>query len=270
MTTSNAALRIGPVEHDVLRALDRTRQRVWRVTDKAPVGMTRLQQRKALHHLTAAGLLDRIERGTYLVLPRSGRILVPPLELVGAWFSDEPYAVVGHAAAEYHRLTFDTSNITEVQLGRVKKPVEFQGVRYVFSKPRNASLVADNAKVEAGHAATLIASPGKIMVLLLNQTSSRRSQRPTRDTRFAIEVLEAGIGRGIWASTDWARLVRRHGNSFAARRLGYLLERSLVLGAEALLPLRGSAGNAPFSPIYPVDGPVNTRWRLILNDPLIR
>jgi predicted transcriptional regulator of viral defense system len=269
MITSKAAPRIGPVEHRVLQALDRSRTRVWRVTDGGPSGITQTQLRQALHYLTASGLLERIERGTYLVLPRSGRILVSRLELVGAWFKDEPHVVVGHAAAEYHRVTLDTSTVVEVQLSRAKKPIEFQGVRYVFSKQVKASLLADNVKINLGQTTSTVASPGKLLVLLLNQAPSRRSKRATRDTRLALEVIERGVTLRLWAKGDWVRLVRRHGNASTARRLGYLLERAAVPGAESLLALRGNAGNVRYSPIYPPEGHVNTRWRLILNDPLV-
>ena len=271
MTISNASIRIGPVEHRILQTLDRKRRLVWRVSDESlPTGVTPAQAWKSLHLLTAAGLLERIERGSYLVPPRAGRTLVVPLDLLGAWFADEPYAVVGHAAAEAHRLTLNTSNVVEVQLGRPKAPVEFQGVRYVFSNAQNESLGADNTVIRTGQVPTSVASPGKVLVLLLNHESSRRSERPTRDPRLAIEVLERGVSANRWTKTDWPRLVRRHGNAATGRRLGYLLERAGIPGAEALLPLRGHAGNQVFSPVHPPEGPVNTRWGLVLNDPLVR
>ena len=269
MITYTAAPRIGPVEHRVLQALDRSRTRVWHVTDGGPSGITPSQLRQSLHYLTASGLLERIERGAYVVLPRSGRILVSPLELVGSWFKDEPHVVVGHAAAEYHRVTLDTSSVVEVQLGRTKRPVEFQGVHYVFSKQAKASLLADNVKIHLGQTTSTVASPGKLLVQLLDQTSSRRSKRATRDTRLALEVIERGVTLRLWANVDWVRLVRRHGNASTARRLGYLLERAAIPGAVSLLALRGNAGNIRFSPIYPPEGHVNTRWRVVQNDPLV-
>lgn len=269
--TSNAALHVGPVGHRILQTLDRTKCRVWHLShDALPAGITPAQARKSLHLLTAAGLLERVERGTYLVPPRSGRILISPLELVGAWFAKEPYAVIGHTAAEAHRLTLDTSDVVELQLGRPKATVQFQGVRYVFSRAQAKVLKADNMIISTGQASTSVASPGKVLVLLLNQASARRSARPTRDTRLALEVLERGVALNLWAKVDWPRLVRRHGNAQAARRLGYLLERVGDPGAETLLPLRGNSGNQAFSPVYPDEGPVETRWRLILNDPLVR
>lgn len=271
MVTSNAVLRVGPIEHRILQMLDRERVRVWRVSEgHLPAGVTPPQARKSVHLLAAAGLLERIERGTYLVVPRSGRVLVSPADLVGAWFEAEPYAIVGHAAAEAHRLILDTSSVVEVQLGRSKGSVEFQGIHYVFPQAQADSLCADNVTIKVGRASTWVASPGKIVVLLLNLESARRSERPTRDTRLALEVLERGSVANLWAKTDWVRLVRRHGNAAVARRLGFLLEQTGVPGAAALQPLRGESGNQPFSPLYPATGPVDTRWKMILNDPLVR
>lgn len=272
MMSSSIAPRIGPLEHRVLRALDRHRRPVWRVAaDGAPEGLTAPQRHQALHRLVKAGLLERIERGVYLVPPRSGRILVPSIEVVGAWFAGEPHAVVGHAAAEYHRLTLDTPRIIEVQIARPKRgPVEIQGVRYVFSLAARDRVTSDDVTAASRQIRTAIASPGKLLVLLLSQTPSRRSLRPTRDARLALEVLERGAARGLWLRVEWAGLIRRHGTVAAARRLGYLLERAGLPGADALLPLRGESGNLPFSVVHPPDGPVNTRWRLLLNDPLVR
>ncbi len=102
MNTSKAdsASRIGPLEHSLLRAMDRSRARVWSMSRASlPTGMTREQARQALCRLAKAGLVERIERGAYLVEPRSGRVPVLPVDLVGAWFEGEPYAVVGGAAA---------------------------------------------------------------------------------------------------------------------------------------------------------------------------
>ncbi len=254
----------------MLQHLDRSRRRVWRVSDGSPAGMPATQRNQALRYLADAGLLERVERGVYLVLPRSGRILVSPLELVGSWFEGEPHAVVGHAAAEYHRLTLDTSEVVEVQLGRKKASAEFQGVRYVFSCVPMKRLLADNMRVEAGQAHTTVASPGKLLVQLLEKSPARRSARPTRDARLAVEVLEGGIRQNIWAKVDWPKLVRRHGNSSVARRLGFLLQRSGIAAAEGLLDLRGGAGYVAFSPAYPPAGPTDPRWRLILNDPMVQ
>jgi predicted transcriptional regulator of viral defense system len=270
MMTSNA-VRIGPVEDLILRTLDRTNAWVWRIADgPIPASVTIPQAWNALHHLAEAGLIERIERGSYLVLPRSGRVLVPPLELVGSWLRKEPYAVIGRAAAEMHRLTLDTSNLAEIQIERSKKAIEFQGVTYAFTRSRSEATRLDNVKVSAGRSSVIVASPGKTLVLLLNLTSARRSERPVRDIRLAIEMLERGRRLGTWAKTDWVRLVVRHGNSHVARRLGFLLERADIPGSESLLALRGQSAATAFSPIYPAEGPRDTRWRLILNDPLVR
>lgn len=269
MTSSSASLRIGPIEHRILQALDRTRRRVWRVGDEPLAGLTPTQQKHALSSLTDAGLLERIERGTYLVVPRAGLVLVPPLELVGSWFADEPYAVIGQAAAEHHGLTLDTPSIVEVQLARPKDPVTFQGVRYVFATAPRESISADNLRIQSGHGTAAIASPAKLLVLLLNHKAARRGKQPTKGTSLAREIVARGASRGLWAKVDWSRLIRRHGSASAARRLGYLLDREGVPGGDVLLKLRGSAGNVPFSPLYPPAGRIDSSWRLILNDPVI-
>lgn len=267
--TSTASPRIGPVELQILQALDRRRERVWRAGDSIVRGLSRLQVNQSLQHLVDARLLERIERGVYLVNPRAGRTLVAPLELVGAWFKDEPYAVGGHAAAEYHRLTLDSSQVVEVQLLRKKAPVSFQGIRYVFTLAPRRRLVADNVRAPIGPATTTVVSPAKLVVQLLTNTAARRSQRPQRGAALAVDILRAGKSRNVWAGVDWARLVRRHGTASTARRLGFLLEELHIEGGESLLPLRGHATYVPMSPLYPEEGRIDTRWRLRINDPAV-
>jgi hypothetical protein len=189
---------------------------------------------------------------------------------VAEWFREEPYAVVGHAAAEAHRLTLDSSGLIELQLARRKSAIAFQGVRYQFVRANAKSVSKDNRRVKVAKTLVSVASPGKLLVLLLSLESARHSDRPVRDTRLAIEVIDRGRGFGYWTDVDWVPLVRRHGNSASARRLGYLLERFAVSQGRTLLQLRGPSGVVPFSPLYPPEGPIDRRWRLILNDPLIR
>ena len=220
-----------------------------------------------MSRLVDAGLIDRLERGSYVVHPRSGRVPVLPVDLVGAWLADEPYAIIGRAAAEQHRLTLDTPSTIEVQLPRSKDPVEFRGVVYVFTRGPLESVTADNVRSRSG---AVIASPGKAVALLLTQEAARRGARPPRDAQLALDMLRSGRRLGTWNGTDWAGLVQRHGNAQVARRLGYLLEMLGLPGAEVLTPLRGSSGNKPFSPLYPAEGPIDTRWRLVLNDPALK
>ena len=269
MTNSGAAPALGPIEHSILRALDRRREPVWRVECGLPTGLSATSVRGALQRLVAAGQVERIERGTYVVMPRSGRVILRPLELVGSWLGDEPHAVIGQAAAEHHHLTLDTPTTVEVQLARAKPPVEFQGVRYVFSRRDPRSVGQDNMRVRHAGASTLVASPAKLLVLLLDATPSRRGTRPPRDVRLALEVVERGAERRLWDRVDWPLVLRRHGSAAAARRLGYLLQRAGIDESD-LLPLRGVSGNIPLSPLYPAVGPVDPRWRVVINDPVVR
>lgn len=79
--------------------------------------------------------------------------------------------------------------------------MEFQGIHYVFPQAQADSLCADNVAIKVGRASTWVASPGKIVVLLLNLESARRSERPTRHTQLALEILERGSVANLWAKT---------------------------------------------------------------------
>ncbi len=257
-----------PLEAKLLRELDRRHLRVWRPTQAPVPGLSAAQQPEVAHRLAKAGMLERLERGAYLVIPRSGARLAQPLELVGAWFADEPYSVIGAAAAEHHGLTYDTPSTIEVQLARPKhERVEFQGKTYRFVQSRPSSVTSDNMEAAVGSQRAKVASPAKLLVLLLNQ--QRRGPATARDSRLAIEVIERGIARNLWHSVPWDRLIKRHATSATARRLGYLLERYGLPSWERLLALRGRAGYTLFSSLHPEDGPVSPRWRLRLNDPIV-
>ncbi len=257
-----------PLEARLLRELDRRHLRVWRPTQAPVPGLSAAQQPEVAYRLAKAGILERLERGAYLVIPRSGARLAQPLELVGAWFADEPYSVIGAAAAEHHGLTYDTPSTIEVQLARAKhERVEFQGKTYRFVQSRPSSVTSDNMEAAAASQRAKVASPAKLLVLLLRR--HRRGPATARDSRLAIEVIERGIARNLWHSVPWDRLIKRHGTSATARRLGYLLERHGLPGWERLLALRGRAGYTLLSSLHPADGPVSPRWRLRLNDPIL-
>jgi predicted transcriptional regulator of viral defense system len=257
-----------PRQSRLIRELDRRHLRVWRPAQDPIPGFSRSEQREAAHRLTKAGSLERLERGAYLVVPRSGARLAAPIELVGGWFANEPHSVIGAAAAEFHGLTYDTPSTVDVQLARPKRDeIMFQRRVYRFVHSRLTSVESDNAMVQSANVSTSVASPAKMLVLLLNQ--HRRGAGTVRDARLALEVVERGVERNLWNTVAWDRLVRRHGTAATARRLGYLLEQHGVPSAERLLPLRGSAGYTRFSALHPDTGPISTRWQLRINDPVV-
>lgn len=257
-----------PLESALMRDLDRKHVRVWRPSRTPAGGLEAARRDEVAHRLVRAGSLERLERGAYLVVPRSGARLVPPLELVGAWFEGEPFVVVGATAAEYHGLTLDTPSVIDVQLARAKREVvRFQDKVYRFTRSDRESVAADNVVIRAGEQKTSVATPAKLLVLLLNQP--RRGPGTARDSRLAMEVFERGVRSNVWRSVRWARVVRLHGTAATARRLGYLLERFDQPGWDRLLPMRGRAGYSKFSAIHEAVGQVDTRWRLRLNDPVL-
>ena len=257
-----------PNQARLLQELDRRHLKVWRPAQDPIPGFSSSQQREAAHRLAKAGTLERLERGAYLVVPRSGARLTPPIEVVGSWFANEPHAVIGAAAADVHGLTYDTPSTIDIQLARAKREeIAFQLKVYQFVRSGLVSVTSDNIVVRSASVSTSVASPAKLLVLLLNQ--HRRGAGTFRDARLAMEVVERGAERNLWNRVAWDRIVRRHGTAATARRLGYLLEQQDIPNAEKLLRLRGTAGYTPFSALHPDIGPLSTRWRLRLNDPVI-
>jgi len=81
----------------------------------------------------------------------------------------------------------------------------------------------------------------------------RRSGEAKDDIRLVLDVLERGRNKGLWQKTNWAQLVKRHGTTQVARRLGYLLD-LVGIDSSALLEMRGRSGTRPFSLGLPPNG----------------
>jgi predicted transcriptional regulator of viral defense system len=259
----------GSLEEQALRELARRRLPVWRVEDRILESLPAASVRKVTQLLQRDGHLDPIERGVYRVVPPTGARIISPIELIGSWFRDEAHALIGAAAASYHGLTLDTPTLFEIQLSRQKpEEVAYQGGLYRFTKASPRSVAADNIKVETGRVTTSVATPEKLLVLLLAQP--RKGAQTGRGAGLAIEVFESGLAKRIWSGVNWPLLIMRHGNQAIARRLGFMLEAYGVPGWQSLRDLVGTGEIADFSSVYPSEGRVSGRWRLRLNDPLVQ
>jgi predicted transcriptional regulator of viral defense system len=256
-------------EAQALRELARRRQPVWRVEDRILEALPRARVYQVIQRLQKQGHLDPIERGVYRVVPQTGARIISAVELIGSWFRDEPHALIGAAAASYHGLILDSPTLFDVQLTRPKPgEVEYQGGYYRFTKATHRSVSSDNLKVETGRVTTAIATPEKLLVLLLAQ--HRTGALAGRDARLATEVFRRGLGMHRWTDIPWPLLILRHGNQAIARRLGFILEAYGVSGWQSLRDLVGTGEITNFSSGYPSQGRVSGRWRLRLNDPLLR
>ncbi len=260
-------IRLGHLDRRALQTLARRRLPLWDASEPLP-DVPKARQRQMASRLMRGGYLDRIERGLYRVVPLTGASAIDPIELVGAWFAPEPHAIVGPAAAEYHGLILDTPTTVGVQLARPKpRDVVYQRMRYQFTTAARNSVLADNIDVITGRVVTHIASPGKLLVLLLAQP--RTGRFAGRDARLATEIVIRGAATDIWKGVNWPSLIMRHGNRAVARRLAFLLEQNHVDGFESLRPLVGNAEITNFSTAHPAVGPVLNRWRLRVNDPAL-
>lgn len=270
MIMQSNATGIGPLEASILERLDRERRLVWRVSVPM-LSLTLTQRSEAAHRLSRDGRIVRIEKGIYLVMPRSGPRMVLPDQLVGAWFQGEPHAIIGAAASHYHRLTADTPRVIEVQLARPKAEVTFQGQRYRFTKATPVSVAHDNVRMHFDSGDTHMASPGKLVVLMLTRMSARRRPQAHRDLRSVTDILLRGGRLGFWKSIDWPVLVKRHGTPSAARRLGLLLETFGFGLHERLRSSIGTSGNVRLDTTRGEAGyPIDRRWKVVINDPEIR
>jgi predicted transcriptional regulator of viral defense system len=257
------------LEEQALQELARRRQPVWRVEDRILEMHSPASVRQVIQRLQRQGDLDPIERGVYRVVPQTGARIITPVELIGSWFRDEPHSLIGAAAASFQGLILDSPTLFEIQLTRFKpEEVEYQGGLYRFTKASHRSVVADNIQVETDRVTTAIASPAKLLVLLLAQ--HRKGVNAGRDARLAVEVFRRGLAKNLWAEIPWPLMIMRHGNQAIARRLGFMLEAYGVPGWQSLRGVVGTSEITDFSSGYPSQGRVSGRWRLRLNDPLLK
>lgn len=217
---------------------------------------------KLLHRLHRKRWLNRLERGTYLIVPLEAGPEAQWAEheyLIAASLV-EPYYLAYATALHYYGYTERTPDPLIVATTRQKQEVTIEGRNYRF-------VTVVPHKFFGYEAISLLGS----------EVQMAEREKAIADG-FDHPELTSGVlepAKGLWFGSqelDWEKLVSytlRLRNRVAARRLGFWLE-LLDLGSEALLSkLEDDSGHsyASLEPSGLREGPRNTHWRLIVNVP---
>jgi len=210
--------------------------------------------RVILSRMEADGLVERLERGKYLVIPLSARKggytlneFVIGSELV------EPYAISYWSALNYHGLTEQIPNTVFVQTTSRKKKRDLNvfGVRYLIIKISESKFFGVE-KVWIDNVSINITDKEKTIVDCMDRPEYCGG---------VIEVAKA-LNNEIYDYDRLSRYAANMKNSGVIRRLGFLCD---YLGIPIVLPAINSRNYLYLDPTMPKKGVTDRKWRLKVN-----
>lgn len=210
--------------------------------------------RVILSRMEDDGLVERLERGKYLVIPLSARKggytlneFVIGSELV------EPYAISYWSALNYHGLTEQIPNTVFVQTTSRKKKRDLNvfGVRYLIIKISESKFFGVE-KVWIDNVSINITDKEKTIVDCLDRPEYCGG---------VIEVAKA-LNNEVYDYDRLSRYAANMKNSGVIRRLGFLCD---YLGAPIVLPAIKSRNYLYLDPTMPKKGVTDRKWRLKVN-----
>jgi len=210
--------------------------------------------RVILSRMEDDGLVERLERGKYLVIPLSARKggytlneFVIGSELV------EPYAISYWSALNYHGLTEQIPNTVFVQTTSRKKKRDLNvfGVRYLIIKISESKFFGVE-KVWIDNVSINITDKEKTIVDCLDRPEYCGG---------VIEVAKA-LNNEVYDYDRLSRYAVNMKNSGVIRRLGFLCD---YLGIPIVLPAINSRNYLYLDPTMPKKGVTDRKWRLKVN-----
>jgi len=204
-----------------------------------------------LRHLKAEELVRPVEAGKYLLLGyQPERVLSNPLFI--ATRLAHPAYVSYWSALHFHGLTEQVPRTVFVATTRKRRPLEFDGIRFVFVRVAPYKFFGYQREI-VGDLPVLMAEVEKALVDSLDQL------------RYAGGLLE--VAKALYqarAQLDLERLVEyanRMRNRSLCSRLGYLLERF----GQPVEGLNISQTFVLLDPQGKAEGPYDHRWRVRVN-----
>lgn len=217
-----------------------------------------------LYRLVQKQWLERLERGTYLIVPLEAgldrRWSVDPF-LIASYLAD-PCAIGYWSALSHWNLTEQVSRAVYVQTTVRKHEREKQilGIRFIFATLSDHRFFGFRPQWFEGHKVQ-ITDVEKTLVDCLDRTD------------LCGGVVEAS--KGIRISWREGRLdcdkfisyALRMGNRTVVKRFGFIVEALELASPQETEPWRAqlSSGYSPLDPQLPKEGRYNSRWRLLVN-----
>lgn len=214
---------------------------------------------KVVHKLSVDGRLRRIQKSTYIVVPKghNPEVYTLPATLIASALV-KPYYLSYWTALHYYGWTEQPSRTVFVATTKLKIPVTVSGVTFKFVKLRQPRFFGFTLHKIDGHE-VFIAEPEKTIVDCLDQP------------RYCGEIVE--IAKGLWYGRkefDFEKMRRyalRMENGAIIKRLGFLME-VLGVGSKSLrnsLKAHKTSGYAPLDTGVRGKGTYNNDWNLFVN-----
>ena len=210
--------------------------------------------RVILSRMEDDGLVERLERGKYLVIPLSARKGSYTLnEFVIGSELVEPHAISYWSALNYHGLTEQIPNTVFVQTTSRKKKRDLNvfGVRYLIIKISESKFFGVE-KVWIDNVSINITDKEKTTVDCLDRPEYSGG---------VIEVAKA-LNNEVYDYDRLSRYAVNMKNSGVIRRLGFLCD---YLGIPIVLPVIDSRNYLYLDPTMPKKGVTDRKWRLKVN-----
>ena len=210
--------------------------------------------RVILSRMEDDGLVERLERGKYLVIPLSARKGGYTLnEFVIGSMLVEPYAISYWSALNHHGLTEQIPSTVFVQTTSRKKKRDLNvfGVRYLIIKISESKFFGVE-KVWIDNVSIYITDKEKTIVDCLDRPEYCGG---------VIEVAKA-LNNEVYDYDRLSRYAANMKNSGVIRRLGFLCDH---LGVPIVLPSINSRNYLYLDPAMPKKGVTDSKWRLKVN-----
>jgi len=239
---------------DFLRDLARegeifTVEDVYRIT-----GIDKAYLRKLLYRLEKRGIIERMERGKYLLIPlhgEKGKYTIH--EFVIGSVLVQPYAIAYWSALHHYGLTEQIPRVVFIQTTSWKRKQELDVLGFKFKIVRVVDRKFFGFQREWIEEAQInITEKEKTIVDCLDKPQYCGG---------IVEVAKA-LRYRKFSEERLSRYAVRIGNSGVLRRLGYLCDQ---LGIKVRLPKVDIRNYLYLDPSMPKKGNKNSKWRLIIN-----
>lgn len=217
-------------------------------------GTNREYLRKILYRLGKIGLIERIERGKYMLIPlwsEKGKYTLHEFIIGSAIVS--PYAISYWSALNYYGLTeqIPTTVFIQTTSWKKKQQVNIFGVKYKIVRVKKSKIFGIRKEW--------------IEETQINITDKEKTIIDCLDKpQYCGGIIEVtkGLKNGKFSKDDLVKYAEKMSNSAILRRLGYLCD---LLGITISIPEVNTRNYLYLDPTMPHKGEKNAKWRLIVN-----
>jgi predicted transcriptional regulator of viral defense system len=223
---------------------------------------------RIMSRLAQKGWLLRLRKGTYSLVPLGAP--APEASIEDAWplamdlFA--PCYISGWTAAEHWDLTEQIFNATVVVTAKPQRAQAqtVAGMRFVCRTVEASALFGTTRVRSSGSTRVLIADPHRLVIDVLAAPSLGGGGRHTLD------IVRAYFRSKHCDLTKLLEYAERYGKGMVFKRLGFAAEKFANATPEWLARCSASMTTSItlLDPDGPKRGPIVTRWRLRVNQPL--